>query len=111
MMIGTPGFKGRRLTQAREARGLTAVALAEMIGVKGANISHYEHGKQTPSPEVMDRISQVLNCPPAFFLREFKLLDDSCIWYRSMSAATKMARVRAEARFTWLKEIVGYLGE
>jgi len=110
-MIGTPGFNGKRLAQAREARGLTAVALAEMIGVKGANISHYEHGKQTPSPEVMDRISQVLNCPPAFFLREFKLLDDSCIWYRSMSAATKMARVRAEARFAWLKEIVDYLGE
>ena len=110
-MIGTPGFKGQRLTQAREARGLTAVALAEMIGVKSANISHYEHGKQTPSPEVMDRIAQVLNCPRAFFLRELRTKDGSCIWYRSMSAATKMSRVRAEARLAWLKEIVDYLRE
>jgi Zn-dependent peptidase ImmA (M78 family) len=80
-----------------------------MLGVKSANISHYEHGKQTPSPEVMERIVQVLNCPRSFFLRLPRPLDKTVTFYRSMSAATKTARVRAEARLGWLKEIMAYL--
>jgi len=108
-MIGTPGFNNERLIQAREARGLTAVALAQMIGVTSANVSQYERGKQTPSPDVMDRLAQVLNCPRSFFLKNLEPFDQTCIWYRSMSTATKMARVRVEARFQWLKEIVAYL--
>ena len=108
-MIGTPGFNNERLIQAREARGLTAVALAQMIGVTSANVSQYERGKQTPSPEVMDRLAQVLNCPRSFFLKNIEPPNQTCIWYRSMSSATKTARVRAEARFEWLKEIVAYL--
>jgi Zn-dependent peptidase ImmA (M78 family)/DNA-binding XRE family transcriptional regulator len=107
-VIGTPGFFGERLREAREARGLTAVSLSEMLGVKNANVSQYEHGKQTPSPEVMDRIVQVLNCPRSFFLRRPRPAASGSVFYRSMSAATKVARVRAEARFGWLKEVVTY---
>jgi Zn-dependent peptidase ImmA (M78 family)/DNA-binding XRE family transcriptional regulator len=109
-VIGTPGFFGERLREAREARGLTATALSEMVGVTNANISHYEHGKQTPSPEVMERLVQVLNCPRSFFLRRPRPVERAIMFYRSMSAATKMARVRAEARFGWLKEVVVYFG-
>jgi Zn-dependent peptidase ImmA (M78 family)/transcriptional regulator with XRE-family HTH domain len=109
-MIGTPGFVGERLVQARQARDLSATSLAEMIGVKSANISNYEHGKQSPSPEVMDRITQVLNQPLPFFLRPVPLIHrDEDFWWRAMSAATKSARSRAYARHSWLREIVSYL--
>lgn len=108
-MIGTPGFCGERLTLAREARGLTATALAEMIGVRKANISQYEHGKQSPSPEVMDRLVGVLNQPVSFFLRPVIPVNEESIWWRAMSSATKTARGRAHARFVWLTEIVAYL--
>jgi Zn-dependent peptidase ImmA (M78 family)/transcriptional regulator with XRE-family HTH domain len=108
-MIGTPGFIGERLMQAREARGLNATSLAEMIGVKSANISHYEHGKQSPSPEVMERIVHVLNQPLSFFLKPVVCYSDDGIWWRAMHSATKTARGRAEARYQWLREIVSYL--
>ena len=94
-MIGTPSFIGERLAQAREARGLTAIALAEMIGVKSSNISNYEHGRQSPSPEVMECIAKVLNQPMAFFLRPMPPAELEDIWWRAMSAATKGARARA----------------
>lgn len=110
-MLGTPGFKAKRLEQAREARGLTAVALAEMVGVKSANISQYEHGKQSPSVAVMDKLVQILNVPPAFFLKPVRQSDMGGINYRSMSSATKGARGRVEARYGWMKEIVAYLAE
>ncbi len=110
-MIGTPGFIAERLSQAREARGLTAVSLAEMIGVNSASISNYERGRQSPSPEAMERIASVLNQPLAFFLRPMPIAKEEDIWWRAMSAATKSARVRAYARHAWLREIVCYLAD
>lgn len=110
-MIGTHGFCGERLAQAREARGLTATALSEMIGVKKANISQYEHGKQSPSRDVMERIATVLNQPMSFFLRAVTPVGEDSIWWRAMSSATKSARSRAHARFSWLTEIVAYLSD
>ena len=43
-MIGTPGFVGERLTEARQARGLTGTSLAEILSVRPGSISQYEHG-------------------------------------------------------------------
>lgn len=110
-MIGTPGFIGERLIQAREARGLNAVSLAELVGVKSASISNYESGRQSPTQEVMDRIIDVLKQPLAFFLRPMPQKQSEDIWWRAMSAATKSARARARARHEWLREIVSYLSE
>jgi Zn-dependent peptidase ImmA (M78 family) len=109
-MVGSPGFIGERLEQARNVRGLTAVALAEMLEVKSAtNITQYEHSKQSPSPEVLERMVTRLNRPRDFFFKPIHKFDSDGICYRSMSSATKTARMRAEVKLTWLKEIVAYL--
>jgi Zn-dependent peptidase ImmA (M78 family)/transcriptional regulator with XRE-family HTH domain len=110
-MIGTPGFIGARLVQAREARMLSATSLAEMVGIRSANVSNYEHGKQSPSRDVMERIATVLNQPSSFFLRPLSLQPNEDFWWRAMSASTKLARSRAYARHSWLREIVSYLGD
>jgi transcriptional regulator with XRE-family HTH domain len=44
MTVGTAGFVKERLTEARQAFGLTKVALAEMLSVSPAAISQYETG-------------------------------------------------------------------
>lgn len=107
MRQGTPGFVGARLRQGREARGVTAVALAEIIGVTRAAMSQYEHGHQSPSPETMRRICQALNLPMQWFLRPIVSSDNERPkFYRCMAAATKGARLRAEVRLGWLKDIV-----
>jgi Zn-dependent peptidase ImmA (M78 family)/transcriptional regulator with XRE-family HTH domain len=108
-MIGTPGFVGERLAQARIARGMTAVALADLLEVSSSNITLYESGRQTPSPEAMERIVARLNMPRDFFMKKTPNLDKDGINYRSVSAATKAARMRAEIRYAWLREIVTYL--
>ncbi len=111
MRPGTPGFDGARLAQAREARGLTVTALAERLELKPQNISQYEHGKQTPSPEVMGRICGELKLPNGFFTHPVHNSESDRIFYRSLVSATKAARVSAERRFEWLKEITAYLKE
>jgi Zn-dependent peptidase ImmA (M78 family)/DNA-binding XRE family transcriptional regulator len=111
MRVGTPGFIGSRLTEAREARGLSQTSLAQLIDVKVTSVSQYEHGKQSPSPEVMETICDKLNFDLRFFLRPSIEHQRNCINYRSMHSATKAARIKAERRFEWLKETVWYLRE
>jgi Zn-dependent peptidase ImmA (M78 family)/transcriptional regulator with XRE-family HTH domain len=110
-MIGTPGFVGERLIQAREARGLTAVSLAELIDMRSTSISNYECGRQSPPPEVLERLATILNQPTAFFLKPMPPGEAEDIWCRAMSSTTKSARARAYARHAWLREIIAYLGE
>ena len=109
-MNGTPGFVGSRLREAREARSLTAISLADILGVSRSAVSLYERGESTPQPDVMRRIAKTLNLPDAFFLRAAdETLEAETICYRSMSSATKVARLRGERRYGWLKTIVGFV--
>src|SRR5258708_2674010 len=100
-----------RLKEARQARGYTAVALADLIGVTRSAVSHYERGEQSPRPEVMRKIEEALDLPPQFFWRVPAKHRIRHLFWRSLSAATKSARVRAQSRYIWLEDIVRYLRE
>jgi Zn-dependent peptidase ImmA (M78 family)/DNA-binding XRE family transcriptional regulator len=115
MRQGMPGFNGKRLKEARDMRGLTITSLAEMVGVTKQAISRYEKGEVegktpfTPRPETLDRISTVLNFPKTFFLQGSCIANTTPIHYRSLSTATKAARLRAESKFMWFQEITNFL--
>jgi Zn-dependent peptidase ImmA (M78 family)/DNA-binding XRE family transcriptional regulator len=109
--IGTPGFVGARLREAREVRGLTLVALGEIVGVSPQSLSQYEAERSSPSPTVFEKIATAVNLPEPFFLLPERAAREHTVFWRSMSSATKTARVRAERRFEWLRDIVGYLSE
>lgn len=111
MPVGIAGFNKERLTQARNARGLTAISLADMTGVSQSTISLYEKGAQKPKQETLDRLARVLNVPVSFFLSDVPIEKPSKLFYRSMSAATKFARERAEARYEWALQAIDYLME
>ncbi len=108
MKAGTPGWIGARLKEAREVRGIQQVFLAEMLGVSAQAISNYERDKSRPSPEVLDRLVEILNVPATFFMSTPVEDSDRIVYYRSMSAATKSARVRAEHRLSWLGTTTRY---
>src|SRR5262249_18573666 len=109
MRQGTPGFVGARLRRGREARGVPATALADIVGVTRAAMSQYEHGHQSPSPETMRRLSEALNLPRHWFLQPIRPGETGTIFYRCMARATKSARQRAESRCGWLKDIVAMI--
>jgi Zn-dependent peptidase ImmA (M78 family)/DNA-binding XRE family transcriptional regulator len=105
MKAGTPGFVGERLREARDARGITAVSLAETLGVTRAAIYQYESGQLSPRPQLMEKLSAVLNLPAAFFLRAIREEPSSAIFYRSLKSATQNDRARVERRMGWVHEI------
>ena len=109
-MIGTVGFVGERLKEAREARGLTRVMLGELVGVSPMSISHYEKGTHRPRPGLTEKIARQLNLPERFFLRPVQPVErkPQNIFWRSY-VATKQARIKCERRFRWLENITAYL--
>jgi Zn-dependent peptidase ImmA (M78 family)/DNA-binding XRE family transcriptional regulator len=112
MTIGTTGFIGSRLRQAREARSLSVIALAELVGVSAAAISQYENGLHLPRIDTSRRLAELLNLPLSYFLKpEVRTIGAHPIFYRSMSSATKQSRTRAERRFEWFKEMIPYFEE
>jgi Zn-dependent peptidase ImmA (M78 family)/DNA-binding XRE family transcriptional regulator len=109
MKSGTPGFSGQRLREAREVRGVQQLFLAEMLGVSAQAISNYERGRSTPSPDMLGRLVELLNVPVSFFLLDDRNPVERRVFYRSMSAATKAARTRAEHRVRWLEDMTNYV--
>ncbi len=111
MKLAATGFEGSRLREAREARGVTAVALAELAKVTPQAINNYENNRSTPSPRVADVFAEALGLPlDFFFLAPRRGQPYSPFLFRSMSAATKTARVRAVRRAYWLSDLHEYLG-
>lgn len=109
MRPGTPKFNGSRLRSAREARGLSGAALAELVNVSRSAISQYERGVQTPSPQNVQEIANKLNLPPKYFLQQSIQSNQTAVFYRSFSAALKSARTRSQRKLDWLHEIVDHL--
>lgn len=111
MKLGTPGFVGSRLREAREVRNVTGVALAEIVEIRPQSVFEYEAGRSTPSPRVVTGLARALNVPEHFFLRPERPSARGSVFFRSMSSATKSARARARVRSRWLSDIVGYVSE
>ena len=88
---------------------MTGVALADLIGVTRTAVTQYEKNVQTPRPDVMQRITEVMNLPFSFFTRESEPAHAGSMHYRSLAAATKTARRRAQRRHLWLRHIVAWL--
>jgi Zn-dependent peptidase ImmA (M78 family)/transcriptional regulator with XRE-family HTH domain len=110
MRKGTPGFSGARLREAREARGMTAVSLASLVGVSPQAISQYEHPVSTPGPAVLGALAEKLQFPISFFTLPDREQGQNTVFYRSMSAATKQARTRAKWKLQWLQDVTEALG-
>lgn len=111
MKLGTPGFIGIRLVEAREARGFSGAMLAEAVGVSRQAISQYERGEQSPRPEVMERICSALRLPPRFFSTTPPPPPARPVLYRSLASTTKGARLRADRRLSWLRELASFVDQ
>lgn len=103
------GFQAARLRQVREARGLSQTAVARMVELTSQSISLYERGETVPSPTVVERLSEKLGVQYGFFFTEPRGGQAGPLFYRSLSAATKTARLSCERQYEWLVEIVQYL--
>ena len=97
MRPGTPGFEPSRLKAAREAKGLTPLMLAEVVGVKRQAVYQYERGEISPHPDVLMRLALVLGVRPGFFQLP-PIPSARTLFFRSSAGVTARARARGERR-------------
>jgi Zn-dependent peptidase ImmA (M78 family)/transcriptional regulator with XRE-family HTH domain len=109
--LGISTFEPSRLVHAREARAMTMNSLAELVSISRQSLSAYEGGKQLPSLEVIDRLASRLNVPARHLMMPEGSNRPYKYSYRSLSAATKRARTKAERRFEWFLEVYGWINE
>jgi len=107
--LTTPGFVGRRLTEARRARGISATDLAGLVGVSIQSISKYENEHQTPRLDVLHAMAAALKMPHSYFFRPLEEEDAAPIYWRSRLSAPPVMRERAAVRLEWMKELVDYI--
>jgi Zn-dependent peptidase ImmA (M78 family)/transcriptional regulator with XRE-family HTH domain len=109
MTATTLGFIGKRLIEARRARGVSATDLADRIGISVQSVSKYENGHQFPKLEVLYTIASTLKMPRSYFLRPVNEEDTNPIFWRARLSSPPTMRERAAVRLEWMKEIVDYL--
>ncbi|HCE5420935.1 TPA: helix-turn-helix domain-containing protein [Legionella pneumophila] len=60
---------GKRILEARKAKGLTLKALGELTGgLKQTRLTNWEQGVRTPGPEEIKSLAQALDVSPAYLM-------------------------------------------
>jgi Zn-dependent peptidase ImmA (M78 family)/DNA-binding XRE family transcriptional regulator len=98
-------FVKERLTEARDARGVTQADLARVLGRSAPAISNWERGEQAPEPSSLDQMARALALPTKYFLCRMPDHGSGAIFFRSLANATARLRTRERARLRWLQHI------
>ena len=69
---------GKRIKQAREDLHMTQEQLAEELDISRQAVSKWEAGLSRPTREKLDRLSRILDIPPAEVYFSFTKLVRSC---------------------------------
>lgn len=59
---------GKRIRKYREARGISQVQLAEMLGIRNSRVSNWEQGINRPDADILADICRVLDVSPSELL-------------------------------------------
>ncbi|EPR9929411.1 helix-turn-helix domain-containing protein [Escherichia coli] len=96
-----------RLTEAREAKGLTMAELARVLDISRQAISSFEKGLKKPSPETLTQIAHILGFPERFFISSSgSPFIEGAVHFRSRSTATKKERISGRAKGRWIPLIL-----
>lgn len=95
-----------RLRLAREAQGLTLRAVAELLDVSAASVTHYEAGKRSFEHHVPKLSSEWEFESEFFFGSDIEPVAPEAITFRSRHAMTARIRDRVQARSTIASRIL-----
>ena len=71
------GKFGRVVRRARDARGLSQEALADLAGVSRSFLSEVERGSASPSLETMQKLADALGERLSYLILEYERTNDS----------------------------------
>jgi len=103
-------FNPKRLTLAREKRGLTKVKLSKTAGLTTRSITGYETGETVPTIENIAALSTALSFPPKFFFADDPELPSvDTVSFRSLKSMTASQRDSAIAASALAIELIEWI--
>lgn len=105
------GFVGERLTQAREALGLTKAALSGMLEISPNALTALETGASLPRAETFEAISEKTSFPRQFFLRPVPPPMSGPVFWRRQASEPLRSQGKTAQRIEWAAEAFSVLSE
>jgi Zn-dependent peptidase ImmA (M78 family)/transcriptional regulator with XRE-family HTH domain len=100
-----------RIKEAREARGYTLDAFADILKISRQAAAQYETGQIIPSSNVMSRVAAVTAQPPAFFVTPHqRASNDISPFWRSLKRMEEHHRRRIARRLQWTYDVSEFIG-
>lgn len=103
---------GYRIKEARIARGYSMQELSDSIGVTKQSLSKYENDLTNVSADIAFRISNVLDLPIEFFMKEridkVERFDEKPIFFRSLRATSKKVKESLSQNLKFIEEFYEY---
>lgn len=95
-----------RITEAREARAMSMLDLAERINVTRQAVSKYENGIMEPSAFTLSAISKCLDFPTEFFFeRAYGTTTNIPIFFRANITTPKKVKESCQYPIRWANEL------
>ncbi|WP_291970024.1 XRE family transcriptional regulator [Candidatus Symbiopectobacterium sp.] len=105
MRVGITGFQPERLTQIREARGLSKINLGRLVERSPSTITKWENGNHAPDAEALSILAAALNCPISWFVKPTILKEETPVFFRTLANTAKDLCSASEVYMGWLQEI------
>lgn len=105
------GFICGRLTQAREARGLTKTALSGMLDISSNALSALEAGESLPRQDTFDAIVEKTAFPRQFFMRPLPPPMSGPVFWRRQASEPLRSQNKTAQRIEWAAEAFDILSE
>lgn len=106
------GANPKRITFARERRGMTITELAERCGVSQQALSFWEAGKRSPSEDGVRQLASALNFPIDFFSRgDIDRLPGGAATFRARTKLSVRERSSALAAGTMAASLARWIEE
>lgn len=105
------GFVSGRLTQAREARGLTKTTLSSMLDISSNALAALEAGTSLPRQETFDAIVEKTAFPRQFFLRPVLSPMSGPVFWRRQASEPLRSQNKTTQRIEWAAEAFEMLSE
>ncbi|EJE5203224.1 XRE family transcriptional regulator [Salmonella enterica] len=111
MRVGISGFQPERLTQIREARGLSKINLGRLVDRSPSTVTKWENGSHSPDAEVLALLGQALNCPVGWFTKPICKKTNNPVFFRTLASTAKDLCISSERYMEWLQEGCAFLQE
>ena len=99
-------FRGEQLKNARQLRGMTITALAELTDISKQSISLYENGENKPEYQRTLALANALRVPTTFFFTEDVCRTETpATYFRSLASATKLTRTSQSLKLEYVAKM------